>query len=169
MSQIGRSSRNVDRSTLAMGVVAATLSMAMVGCSSSPQLTSLEPATRPAESRLAADPGLITQEPTLTAGPPFPPDALSQMELAFIGNPSQSEVLALLEQAFEIYDLDLTEENMSRAGSTLVALRLDAENAGRSDITEMALLEAMVDDGGLPGMTFPEAAGWVSAVLRLDP
>lgn len=115
-------------------------------------------------------------ERTPTAGPPepaptiatLPSDALSQMEIAFIGTPRQSEIRALLEEAFVIYDLEWTEDNLSRAGSVLVALRKDAEDAGREDITEMVILERMVVGGGLPGTRFPEAAALLATELRLE-
>ena len=32
----------------------------------------------------------------------------------------------------------------------------------------MAILRAMVADGGLPGMSFPEAAGWMATALRVE-
>lgn len=109
-----------------------------------------------------------TEEPDPTEEPEDEPDALEMMEVAFIGTPSQDEIRDLMEEAFEIYAVEWTEENLSRAASSLVALRQEAEAAGNNQVTEMAILEAMVADGGLPGMSFPEAAGWMSAVLRLE-
>jgi hypothetical protein len=52
-----------------------------------------------------------------------PVDALSQMEVGFVGNPSREEVRDDLDKAFRLYDVPVTEENYSRAGSSLVGLR----------------------------------------------
>lgn len=145
-------------------------SVIVAACGSGAPISTRVTPTSPVATSAPIPVSSPTTAPTETpTAPTVPSDALSQMEIAFIGNPGQPEIKALLERAFDIYDLELTEENMSRAASSLVALRLDAEKAGRDDITEMALLEAMVADGGLPGLTFPEAAGWVSAAMRLDP
>ena len=52
--------------------------------------------------------------------------SLSQMELmemAFDGNPTVSEIQPVLDRALRLYRMPITEENYSRAGSVLVALR----------------------------------------------
>ena len=52
--------------------------------------------------------------------------SLSQMELmeiAFDGNPAISEIQPVLDHALRLYGMPITEENYSRAGSVLVALR----------------------------------------------
>lgn len=131
----------------------------VAGCAGSPSLTG-----RPTTRTVATATAPVTERPEAT----LPSDALSQMEIAFIGTPRQAEIAELLEQAFEIYDLEWTEDNLSRAGSSLVALRQDAEDDGLHRITEMAILEEMVADGGLPGMSFPEAAGWIAAAMRVE-
>ena len=113
------------------------------------------PATAPATPR-------PTAPPVATA----PSDPIAQAELAFIGNPPQSEIRAALDAAFAIYNLESTDENYSRAGSALVALRLDAEGDGHPEVTEMAILAAMTAGGGFTGLSFPEAAGFAATALR---
>jgi len=48
---------------------------------------------------------------------------LDQMSISFDGSPSRSQVQAALDPVMEAYGLELTEENYSRAGSTLVVLK----------------------------------------------
>lgn len=83
-------------------------------------------------------------------------DALDQMEVAFIGNPSKSDIKEKLDVAFGLYDTEITEENYSRAGSTLIALRQES----KTGVTEMEILDYMirshVED---VNMSFPDMAG----------
>jgi hypothetical protein len=58
-----------------------------------------------------------------SSGAAPPSDALSQMETAFVGNPNHEEIRADLDKALRLYKVPVTEENYSRAGSSLVALR----------------------------------------------
>ena len=64
--------------------------------------------------------------------------ALEQMEVAFIGNPRQAEIRAILDRALALYNTPISEENYSRAGSALVALR---QKLGPS---EMDILDYMI-------------------------
>src|SRR5687767_6637653 len=62
-----------------------------------------------------------TREPTRPSGASGL-NALAQMEIAFKGSPSQSEIKRTLDQAMSLYGLSKTEDNYSRAGSALVLL-----------------------------------------------
>jgi hypothetical protein len=121
---------------------------------------------------LAACGGASTPPPAVTAPPTRPPaaivpsDPIAQASLAFVGNPSPAEIRSKLDAAFAIYGLEPTDDNYSRAGSVLVALRQEAEADGYPAITEMAILEEMIAGGGVPDLSFPEAAAWVAALLR---
>lgn len=176
----GRYPREV-RAALLIGVFA----MSACGGGPGPILTGLTTTTAPAlatpeptvrgtpapaatpESE-SSDGALTTPEPTNETGPSLPSDPIALAAIAFVGNPPQDEIRSNLNTAFEIYRVEQTDENYSRAASALVALRQDAESAGRYDVTEMAILDAMIADGGLPGTTFSEAAGWMATSLRLE-
>lgn len=169
----------------AMATVWVVLTTACANPAASPSPVAVVPTAAVTVAPPSHDaPAAPTETPTPTASPRNTPDtdpepepateppdessaALDRMEIAFVGNPGQEEIRELLEQAFEIYDLEWTEDNLSRAGSALVALRQDAEANG-SSVIEMDILEAMVAGGGLPGFSFPDAAGWMSAALRLE-
>src|SRR6185503_2357039 len=86
--------------------------------------------------------------------------ALEQMEIAFEAGYKKEEINARLDKALELYRLMLTEENYSRAGSTLVALR--QKNRTR----EMDILSYMIKSH-VPSVRihFAEAAGMASAML----
>lgn len=103
-------------------------------------------------------------EPDAASGPAatLPPGALDQMAIAFEGGHSRAEIKARLDSVMLLYGLELSEENYSRAGSTLVALRRD------SGIPEMEILDYMARSY-VPGtsITFPEAAGIATAALRV--
>lgn len=89
-----------------------------------------------------------------------PSDPLSQMELAFEGDFSRSQIKARLDRAMQLYKLPITSENYSRAGSTLVALR---KHIGPR---EMDILDYMIRShvAGV-NMSFPDAAGLSAAFL----
>ena len=82
------------------------------------------------------------------------------MEIAFEGGHKKEEIKARLDKAMKLYGLTLTEENYSRAGSTLVALRQ------KNRTKEMDILSYMIRSH-VPGvkMHFAEAAGIASAML----
>ena len=86
--------------------------------------------------------------------------ALRQMEIAFDGNPNVSRIQPVLDSALMLYGLPITEENYSRAGSVLVALR---KEIGPS---EMEILNHMIRSH-VPGVnvTFPDMAGFCAAAL----
>ncbi len=60
---------------------------------------------------------------TSASDPTVPSDALSQMEIAFIGNPRQAVIKQKVEDVLALYDLEATEENYRHVGDALVALR----------------------------------------------
>jgi len=88
--------------------------------------------------------------------------ALQQMTIAFDGNYSEKEIKDKITEAMVLYNVPITEENYSRAGSTLVALRQ------QHGIEEMIILDYMIKKLHTPNikMTFPEAAGWSVTVLK---
>lgn len=79
--------------------------------------------------------------------------AIGQMEIAFEGGYRKEEIKARLDQAMELYGLAMTEDNYSRAGSTLVALRQ------KYKAREMDILSHMISSH-VPGvdMHFADAA-----------
>ena len=89
--------------------------------------------------------------------------ALQQMEIAFNGNRAVSEIQPVLDRALLLYGLPITEENYSRAGSTLVALR---KEHGPS---EMDILDYMIRSH-MPGVeiSFPEAAAFSVIFLAVS-
>ena len=60
--------------------------------------------------------------------------ALRQMEIAFKGKHSHATIKLRMDQAMRLYGLPRTEENYSRAGSVLVALRR------KTGVSEMDIL-----------------------------
>lgn len=94
------------------------------------------------------------------AGAQPPSDPLSQMEIAFEGNFSQSQIKARLDRAMQLYNFPITNENYSRAGSSLVALRK------QFGPREMDILSHMIRSH-VPGanLSFPDAAGVSAAFL----
>lgn len=87
--------------------------------------------------------------------------AIAQAEIAFVGGHTQAEIKARLDEALKLYGLPLTDENYSRAGSSLVALRK------ANGTPEMSILDHMIRSH-VPGVnvTFPSAAGLSSAFLQ---
>ena len=87
--------------------------------------------------------------------------ALQQMELAFVGNYTQTQIKTRLERAMRLYGVEVTEENRSRAGSALVTARKD------SGYSEMEILNYMICSH-VPGvrMQFGGAAGLAGAMLK---
>lgn len=110
----------------------------------------------------------LTASPTERPAATLPSDALSQMELAFVGSPRKSEIKAILDQALSLYGLELTQDNYSRAGSALIAVRIDAEGRGCGSCTERAILERMLRDGKLAGLDFAVAVGWTVAAIEIE-
>lgn len=89
-----------------------------------------------------------------------PTDALSQAELAFVGGYTREHIKDRLGTALRLYGLPTTEENYSRAGSALVALRK------QNGTPEMEILDHMIRShvNGV-NISFPDAAGISSAFL----
>jgi hypothetical protein len=74
-----------------------------------------------------------------------PSDALSQMEIAFIGNPRQAVIKQKVEDVLALYDLEATEENYRHVGDVLVALRQANFDEGSCDAcTEIGILDEML-------------------------
>jgi len=92
------------------------------------------------------------------AGPPS--DPLAQMEIVFKGNYSKAQIKERIDKAMKLYNVPLTNEYYSRAGSVLVELR---KEIGPS---EMAILSYMIRSH-VPGVAieFPEAAGLSASFL----
>jgi hypothetical protein len=92
--------------------------------------------------------------------PTLPQNPLEQMSIAFEGRPSVASIKATLDRAMDLYGLPTTDENYSRAGSALVALRK------KYGITEMEILAEMIRNYA-PGVSvsFPQAAGIAAASL----
>lgn len=86
-------------------------------------------------------------------------DALGMMEVAFEGNYTRADIKPVLDQAMTLYGVPITEENYSRAASSLIALRQE------NGVDEMDILSYMIRSH-VPGvkLTFPEAAA-ISAVF----
>ena len=86
--------------------------------------------------------------------------ALEEMEIAFQGGFKKEEIKTRLETAMKLYELPITEENYSRAGSTLVALRQ------KNGTKEMDILSYMIRSH-VRGteIHFAKAAGISSAML----
>lgn len=119
------------------------------------------PGPAPTQPPPAATAATAAPAPTLSSDP------LDQAAIAFDGQHSRAEIKAALDAAFAIYELAPTEDNYSRAGSTLVALRQEAVAKGCTRCSEMEILAAMTAGGeGFAGLTFPQAAAWAVTVLE---
>lgn len=88
--------------------------------------------------------------------------ALQQMVIAFDGNYPEKEIKDKITEAMVLYNVPITEENYSRAGSTLIALKQ------QQGIEEMLILDYMIKKLYTPNtkITFPEAAGWSVTILK---
>ena len=105
-----------------------------------------------------------SSQPGRTPAPTTPEkmDALGQMEVAFEGDYTRAQIKQRLEKAMQLYKVPITEENYSRAGSTLVALRK------QNGTKEMAILDHMIRSH-VPGVNvdFPSAAGLSAAAIKI--
>lgn len=82
------------------------------------------------------------------------------MVIAFEGNFTREQIQTPLDHALQLYGLPITDENRSRAGSTLVALRKEG------GVREMVILGFMICsyvDG--VNLSFPDAAAIASAAI----
>jgi hypothetical protein len=65
-------------------------------------------------------------------------DALTQASWAFDGGFTRDQIKTRMDQAFDIYQMERTEDNYSRSGSVLVALRK------KTGFSEMTILDHMI-------------------------
>ena len=88
--------------------------------------------------------------------------ALQQMTIAFDGNYSEKDIKDKITEAMVLYNMPITEENYSRAGSVLVALRQ------QEGIEEMLILDYMINKLYAPdiNLTFPGAAALSVTILK---
>lgn len=88
--------------------------------------------------------------------------AIQQMAIAFDGGYSEEEIKSKITEAMILYNVPITEENYSRAGSTLVALRQ------QQGIEEMLILDYMINKLYTPSvkLSFSEAAGFSVTILK---
>jgi hypothetical protein len=86
---------------------------------------------------------------------------LTQAELAFVGGHTRQQIKQGLDRALPLYGLQVTNENYSRAASTLVALRKS------NGVPEMTILDHMIRSHveGVK-LSFPEAAGLSASFLK---
>ena len=99
--------------------------------------------------------------PEASPTPTASASALQMMEVAFKGNPSQSEIKALLDPAMTAAGLPITEDNYQRAGSVVIAL------GQKNNIAEMSILRCIpqrTDDTRIQDHDFPSLA----AVCAVD-
>jgi hypothetical protein len=90
----------------------------------------------------------------------FPDNALDQAVLAFVSNPTRTEIKSRLDVALRLYGLQPTEENYGRAASALVTLRKQNGTA------EMAILDYMIRSHvDRVNLSFPEGAAIASVFL----
>lgn len=115
-----------------------------------------------------SEPAAATPRPAEPPAATVPSDALSQMEIAFVGTPRQSVIQDKIDAALALYGLELTEENDRHAGDALVSVRIGAQERGCDACTEMATLDQMLRDGRLPGVEFSEAVAWASTALAVE-
>lgn len=85
---------------------------------------------------------------------------LEQMLIAFDGNYKMDEIRDKVIKAMTLYNVELTDENYSRVGSSLVGLR---KSFG---VKEMDILDYMIDNY-TPNLkvSFPDMAGIATAIL----
>ncbi|HYR86446.1 MAG TPA: hypothetical protein VE422_20330 [Terriglobia bacterium] len=85
-------------------------------------------------------------------------DPFAQMSLSFEGNPPAAEIQARMDKVLPLYGLEINNENRTRAGQTLVALR---KQYGASEI---GVLDNMITTP--PSGKFEEAADRIAARLN---
>ena len=97
-------------------------------------------------------------QPALPAHLPSDPLALAQA--AFVGNHSRDQIKLRLDRALTLYGMPITDDNYSRAASSLVALRRE------NGVAEMAVLDYMIRSH-VPGVaiSFPQGAAMASVFL----
>ena len=73
----------------------------------------------------------------ILASPAWPFSSLEKMELAFVGNPTISMIRRILDGVMRDHSFPISDENYSRAGSALVAIRK------QTGVSEMDILRCM--------------------------
>lgn len=101
------------------------------------------------------------EQEVIATPPPVIDDVYSQVELAFIGNPPKSATQPVLEAVLEKSDLPITDENISKTASCLVALRKESKRG----VTEMQIADRMLSYGKSE-MSLPERAGIAFTILE---
>lgn len=93
--------------------------------------------------------------------PAQPQDPLEQMVIAFEGNYTRAQIRRRVDEALRLYGENVTDENRSRAGSALVALRRQV------GVAEMDILAHMICSH-TPDVTisFPDMAGLSAAAIK---
>jgi len=87
--------------------------------------------------------------------------AIDKMAVAFEGGYTKNQIKVRMDKAMKLYGLSLTEENYSRAASTLIVLRKEYS------IQEMAILDHMIRSY-VPSVkiSFPEQAAFSVVILK---
>ncbi len=88
--------------------------------------------------------------------------SLQKMTIAFDGGYSEKEIKDKITEAMVLYNMPITEEDYSRAGSVLVALKQQEK------IEEMLILDYMINKLYTPNinLTFPGAAALSVTILK---
>ena len=119
--------------------------VALTACSSKPEPAAAQPQPLGGMVTAMAKMGNLATDP------------FTQMSFSFEGHPSNEEIQGKLDKALMLYGLDMTFENRSSAGRTLVALR---KEHGHS---EMAILDKMLSSPAEG--KFEDAAAKISAAM----
>ena len=99
---------------------------------------------------------LTACSPSANSETPSPSsDPISQMELAFEGSPRQEVIKSSMEKAFAAVSMDATADNLSRAGSTLVAFK---DEYGVSEMEILDCIPYRSRDPRVPSLNFPNVA-----------
>lgn len=70
-------------------------------------------------------------------------DAYELMEVAFEGYPSKSDVQPMLEDVMKRYDMEVNNENLTKAANVLVTMKNDS----KVGVTEMEILKRVYQKG----------------------
>lgn len=99
---------------------------------------------------------LTACSPSAKSESPAPPsDPVAQMELTFEGSPRQEVISASMEKAFSAVSMEATVDNLSRAGSTLVAFK---QEYGVSEMEILDCIPYRSRDPRVPSLNFPNVA-----------
>ena len=95
------------------------------------------------------------------AHPAWTMSSLEKMELAFVGNPSIQDIKPILDSVMRDHSLAISEENYSRAGSALVAMR---KEFGVSEIKILNCMHA-AKMGSSSNVSFPDGVAVCAVTL----